>query len=72
VPRSDRRTVQRELTSALEHTVGDGVSQVDVVEDAPPVRHCLVGREDHRAPPPVSVDHDVKQLTKRRGEVVSQ
>jgi hypothetical protein len=49
------------LTPAFEDTIRDGVREIVVVEDAPPVRQGLVGREDHRAPLAMAIVHDVKQ-----------
>ena len=56
--RSERRPIERDLTTALEHAIDVGLGEVFVVEDATPLRQRLAGREDHGAGAPMAIiDH---------------
>ena len=58
---ADRRPVQAQQPSSLEHTIDDDLGEVVVVQHLAPALRVLVRREDHRAPLDVTLVDDVEE-----------
>lgn len=59
--RPDRRPVQSDQTTPLEHAIDDGLGEVLVVQDAAPAFKGLIGGEDHGASAPVPLVDDMEE-----------
>lgn len=66
---ADRGPTEADEAASLEDAVDDGLGEVVVVQDLAPSLERLLGGEDHRALPKVSLVHDVEEHVRRVGAV---